>query len=81
MRQPWFHEAAGPSLFNEWTVAHILWGMVSAQRMGLWAALGLHTLYEAVEGRLFPVPHRDVSGLNHAGDTLAFLAGRWVARP
>jgi len=77
--QPWYHEQIGPRLVNKWTVTHVLWGMTSARYVGWWEGLVLHSLYETFEGKLFPQPHRDVSFLNHIGDTLAFLAGRWIA--
>lgn len=78
---PWFHETAGPSLLNEWTWTHVAWGVASAKLTGdEFTALAAHTLYEAVEGRIFPDPYRDVSFVNHVGDTLAFIAGRIVAR-
>ena len=77
----WFHETAGPSPFNEWTWTHVAWGVASAKLTGdEFAALAAHTLYEAVEGWIFPGPYRDVSFVNHVGDTLAFVAGRIVAR-
>lgn len=78
--QPWFHETPAPNLFNEWTWTHFAWGLASARlvRSHL-IALAAHTGYEAIEGRIFPDPHRDVSLLNHVGDSVAFLAGRLVA--
>lgn len=76
--QPWFHETPGPALFNEWTITHVLWGMAAVRFLGFWPALGLHTFYEMIEGRIFPDPHRDVSTLNHAGDTMAFAVGYWM---
>jgi hypothetical protein len=78
---PWFHETPGPNWVNEWTWTHVVWGMATARAIpdGL-VALGAHTLYEMVEGKVFPDPHRDVSVENHLGDTLAFLAGRAVVR-
>ena len=77
MPRPWFHETPEPHLFNEWTWTHFAWGMASAGfARTWWSALLLHTMYEAVEGRIFPLKHRDASMLNHVGDTVAFLAGR-----
>lgn len=76
MTRPWYHEQAGPQLFNEWTWTHFAWGAVSARAVDWTTAVALHTLYELVEGALFPRAHRDVSAKNHVGDTLAFLAGR-----
>lgn len=77
--QPWFHETPRPHLFNEWSWTHFAWGMASSGliRSDL-SALAAHTAYEALEGGLFPVQHRDTSMLNHVGDTLAFMAGRWA---
>ena len=76
---PWYHETAQAKLFNEWTWTHFAWGMVSAGMVRTWwQALLLHTVYEAVEGQVFPSQHRDVSMRNHVGDTVAFMAGRWA---
>lgn len=80
MRQPWFHETVGPGFTNEWTITHVAWGMLSARYLGPWGALAAHTLYELVEGRIFPDPHRDVSMRNHVGDTLAFMMGWWTVQ-
>lgn len=84
MPQPWYHEHAGPSLFNSWSWTHFAWGMAARKYgteygIGFWFALLLHTFYELVEGRLFPIQHRDPSMLNHVGDTIAFAAGWGVA--
>ena len=77
--QPWYHETVGPLLVNKWTVTHVAWGVASVKYVdSFWLALGLHTLYEMVEGGIFPLPHRDVSMLNHVGDSLAFVVGRLV---
>jgi hypothetical protein len=74
---PWFYETTGPCLLNEWTWTHVAWGMASVKLTGNdLTALAGHTLYEAVEGRIFPDPYRDTSFLNHVGDTLAFIVGR-----
>lgn len=76
---PWYHETTQAKLFNEWTWTHFAWGMVSAGVVSTWwQALVLHTLYEMVEGRVFPNQNRDVSFRNHVGDTVAFMAGRWA---
>lgn len=37
-----------------------------------------HTIYESIEGYIFPAEFRDVSMLNHIGDTIAFAAGMLV---
>lgn len=78
-QKPWYHETPTPQLFNEWTWTHFAWGMVSAGLIPTWwQALLLHTLYEAVEGKIFPNPNRDVSMRNHVGDSVAFMVGRWA---
>lgn len=77
--RPWYHETPGPGLINEWTITHVLWGMASAKYLSWWPALALHTLYEMAEGSVFPRANRDVSTMNHVGDTLTFLVGRWLA--
>lgn len=75
--QPWYHETIGPQFFNEWTVVHVatgaLWGAIFPRRFV--SGMIVHTLYELVEGRIFPVEHRDTSLRNHVGDSLAFLVG------
>ena len=76
--QPWFHEPAGPALFNDWTWTHLAWGMLAARHVGALDAFLLHSGYEAVEGSLFPREDRDVSMLNHVGDTVAFMVGWFV---
>jgi len=74
---PWYHETTSAKLFNEWTWTHVVWGMVSAGLIRQWwMALLAHTIYEAVEGNIFPVQNRDVSWTNHMGDSVAFMAGR-----
>ena len=79
-RQAWFFETPGPALFNEWSWTHFAWGLASWRlTKNHWVGLAGHTLYEAVEGEIFPVEARDTSFENHVGDTLAFLAGRVVA--
>ncbi len=74
---PWFHETTGPQFFNEWTILHIttgaLWGAVFPRRF--WTGMAVHTLYEMMEGKIFPVEHRDTSMRNHIGDSIAFLGG------
>lgn len=73
---PWFHEHGYGQLWNEWTWTHIAWGILSYQvTKGYVVGFLAHTLYEIVEGRLFPTANRDVSITNHIGDTVAFLAG------
>lgn len=74
---PWYHESPSAQLFNEWTWTHFAWGMATASLIpNWWMALLAHTVYEAIEGRIFPVQNRDVSMVNHVGDTVAFMAGR-----
>lgn len=80
-QQEWFFESPGPAFFNEWTWTHFAWGL------GSWrftkshlTGLAAHTLYEFVEGDIFPVEARDVSLENHVGDTVAFLAGSVLGR-
>lgn len=78
--KPWYHETTEPALFNEWTWSHFAWGMAAAKfgpehGIGFLGAVVLHTIYESVEGFIFPDPNRDVSMRNHAGDTIAFAAG------
>ena len=80
-RQAWFFETPGPAFFNEWTWTHFAWGLVSypltkSHAVGLVA----HTLYESVEGNIFPIEARDPSFENHVGDTVAFLVGSVVAK-
>ena len=81
IERPWFFETPQANLFNEWTWTHFFWGMLSTKfiQSGL-AAMLAHTGYESVEGMIFPSQARDVSMLNHVGDSVAFLAGRLVAR-
>ena len=74
---PWYFEKTGPALFNEWSFAHLGWGGLfqavfpDRQLTGLF----MHTLYESIEGHIFPVEFRDSSMRNHVGDTIAFAAG------
>jgi hypothetical protein len=78
---PWYHETTEPRWVNEWTWTHVAWGLAAAVVLRDWrVALALHTVYEAVEGALFPREHRDVSLRNHLGDTAAFMAGFAVGR-
>ncbi len=53
--------------------------MFAARHLGPMQAVAVHTLYEMVEGNLFPREHRDVSMLNHVGDSIAFVAGYFLA--
>jgi hypothetical protein len=80
--KPWYHETVGPQFFNEWTIVHVvtgaLWGAIWPRRV--LSGMVAHTLYEMVEGKLFPVDQRDVSMRNHVGDSLAFLAGMMLTR-
>lgn len=78
---PWFHETPSPNLWNEWTWTHIAWGVVAYRLTGEYLMpLVAHTLYEVIESYVFPDPHRDVSMLNHIGDTLAFVGGLELGR-
>lgn len=56
------------------------WGVIGYRLTGQFTApLVLHTMYEAIEGQLFPDASRDVSMRNHLGDTIAFAAGLGLA--
>ena len=74
---PWYFEKTGPALFNEWSLTHLGWGAlfqaVFPERK--LTGLVLHTIYESVEGYIFPLEFRDASMRNHVGDTIAFAAG------
>ena len=76
-RVPWYFEKTGPALFNEWSVTHLGWGalfqLLFPDRYV--TGLVLHTIYESIEGYIFPVEFRDASMRNHVGDTIAFAAG------
>ena len=76
-RIPWYFEKTGPAFFNEWSVAHLGWGalfqLVFPDRYV--TGLVLHTIYESIEGYIFPLKFRDASMRNHVGDTIAFAAG------
>jgi len=76
-KRPWWFEATGPAYFNAWSFAHVGWGalfqLLFPERY--LTGLVLHTIYEAVEGHIFPAQDRDVSMENHLGDTIAFAAG------
>lgn len=75
--KPWFYETTEPALFNEWTWSHFFWGLLSASTVRSdVTAIGAHTVYEMIEGWIFPWEYRDISMLNHIGDTVAFIAGR-----
>ena len=74
---PWYFEKTGPAFFNEWSLTHLGWGalfqlLFPDRRL---TGLVLHTIYESIEGYIFPVEFRDASMRNHVGDTLAFAAG------
>lgn len=76
-RVPWYFEKTGPAFFNEWSVTHLGWGalfqlLFPDRRV---TGLVLHTIYESIEGYIFPAEFRDVSKRNHVGDTIAFAAG------
>ncbi len=74
---PWYFEKTGPAFFNEWSLTHVAWGalfqLLFPDRYV--AGLVLHTIYESIEGYIFPAEFRDVSMRNHVGDTVAFAAG------
>jgi hypothetical protein len=77
---PWYFEKTGPAYFNEWSLAHVAWGalfqyLFPGRQV---AGLVLHTIYESIEGRIFPAEFRDISMQNHLGDTAAFVAGMLV---
>ena len=77
---PWYFEKTGPSFFNAWSFTHLGWGMlfqlVFPDRK--LTGLVLHTIYESIEGYIFPAEFRDVSFRNHVGDTIAFAVGMQV---
>lgn len=82
-KRPWWFESTGPAYFNEWSIAHVGWGVVwqllfPDHRL---AGLVVHTIYESIEGHIFPAKDRDVSMANHVGDTAAFAAGMLVIPP
>jgi hypothetical protein len=78
---PWYHETAGPHYVNEWTWTHVVWGSILYRMTGSVAgALAWHTVYEMIEGQLFPSENRDTSMENHIGDSIASLIGSFVAR-
>lgn len=82
-KRPWWFESTGPAFFNEWSLAHVGWGVVwqllfPGRRL---AGLVAHTIYESIEGQIFPRTDRDVSMENHVGDTIAFAAGMLVVPP
>ena len=76
-RVPWYFEKTGPTFFNEWSFMHLGWGalfqLVFPDRYV--TGLVLHTIYESIEGYIFPAEFRDTSMRNHVGDTIAFAAG------
>jgi len=77
---PWYFEKTGPSFFNAWTFAHIGWGVLFQTVFPDRYVAGLvtHTIYESIEGNIFPADFRDKSMRNHVGDTIAFAAGMWA---
>lgn len=74
---PWYFEKTGPAIFNEWSLAHLGWGALFQAVFPNRQITGLvvHTIYESIEGYIFPVEFRDSSMRNHVGDTIAFAAG------
>ena len=79
-RRLWYFEDTGPSFFNAWSLAHVGSGAIFQLLFPgrFVTGLVLHTLYEAVEGHIFPLEFRDPSLRNHIGDTIAFAAGMLV---
>lgn len=77
---PWYFEKTGPAFFNEWSLAHVGWGLIWQALFPKRYVTGLvvHTIYESIEGRIFPAEFRDVSMRNHVGDTIAFAAGMLI---
>lgn len=77
---PWYFEDPGPSLFNGWSFVHIGTGALFQTLVPNrpFAGLVLHTLYEAIEGKIITREDRDPSMRNHIGDTLAFTLGMWA---
>lgn len=76
-QKPWYFEKTGPAFFNKWSLTHVGWGAVFQlffPNRHL-AGLVVHTIYESIEGYIFPAAFRDVSMRNHVGDTIAFAAG------
>ena len=79
-RVPWYFEKTGPAVFNEWSLTHLGWGalfqlLFPDRRL---TGLVLHTIYESIEGYIFPLEFRDASMRNHVGDTIAFAAGMFA---
>ena len=74
---PWYFEKTGPSFFNAWSVTHLGWGALFQLLFPNRYVTGLvmHTIYESIEGYIFPLEFRDSSMRNHVGDTIAFAAG------
>lgn len=78
---PWYFEKTGPAFFNEWSITHVGWGALFQFLFPNRYVTGLvlHTIYESIEGHIFPAEFRDTSTRNHVGDTIAFAAGMLVA--
>ena len=76
-RVPWYFENTGPSFFNAWSLTHVGWGALFQLLFPKRYVTGLvlHTIYESIEGYIFPAEFRDTSMRNHVGDTIAFAAG------
>jgi hypothetical protein len=76
----WWFEDPGPAFFNRWSFAHVGWGVVFQLLFPerYLAGLVVHTIYESIEGYIFPREDRDTSMRNHVGDTAAFAAGMLV---
>ena len=81
MARPWYYEGGQGNLFNEWSLSHFVWGIVAQAAFGsMLPGLAIHTAYELAEGDIYPRAGRDRSMVNHAGDTLAFVAGQLIAK-
>lgn len=82
-KRPWYFEKTGPAFFNEWSITHVGWGVVWQLLFPDRYLTGLvaHTIYESIEGRIFPAEFRDVSMKNHVGDTVAFTVGMMIVPP
>src|SRR5262249_35450515 len=75
-KRPWWFASTGPAFFNDGSLAHVVWGVVWQLLFPerYLAGLVAHTIYESIEGYIFPAADRDISMENHVGDTIAFTA-------
>ena len=77
----WYRESGQGRLFNEWTIAHVLWGVAASRVLGgMLPGLALHTAYEVSEDYILPYEGRDRSLTNNVGDTLGFVAGQLLGK-